>query len=381
MLTKGTAKHSEKELAEELETYAIRLGGSADMDSASVSARCLTEHAPRAMKLLAEVVRTPTFPADELEKLRKQTLTSLAISDKEPSTKADREFRRRLFGDHPYGRTATGEAADVKAVTVEDLQDVVATVRPPGPGRAACSPATSPRRRPGKLATEAFGDWNADGPLRGDVQMPAPPPAEPTHIYLVDQPARSRAKSASASAASNGTTAEYPVARVVGDYFGGAFSSRLNEVIRVQKGLTYGARGGFSPARFDGRFDGQHVQQDRIDGRGREGRPGRDRPAAERAADRKGTGRDQGPFRRQRRPAAGDAAAGGQRTLGRRAVRPAGGPFRADAGPGRGRDAGRMRGIWPKKRWTRRSWSWSWSATPSRLKDDLEKIAPVTVVK
>jgi len=42
---------------------------------------------------------------------------------------------------------------------------------------------------------------------------------------------------------------------VISDYFGGAFSSRLNEVIRVQKGLTYGARGGFAPARLDGRFE------------------------------------------------------------------------------------------------------------------------------
>ena len=73
------------------------------------------------MGFLAEVARTPTFPADELEKLRKQTLASLAISEREPSTKADREFRRRVFGPHPYGRTATGEINDVKALTADDL--------------------------------------------------------------------------------------------------------------------------------------------------------------------------------------------------------------------------------------------------------------------
>ncbi len=252
MLTKGTAKHSEKELAEELETYAISLSGSADLDYASVGANCLTEHTPRAMRLMAEAVRTPTFPADELEKLRTQTLAALAISDREPSTKAERELRRRLFGQNPYGRTATGEAADIKAVTAEDAKAWWAKFA--RPDRAVLLFAgdidvTTAR----KLAEEAFGDWiGSKEPL--DTTPPAPPDAGLTHIYLVDQPGAIQSQIRIGQRSLRRGAAEYPLVRVVGDYFGGAFSSRLNDVIRVQKGLTYGARGGYSPRRFAGQF-------------------------------------------------------------------------------------------------------------------------------
>jgi zinc protease len=252
MLTKGTAKHSEKDLAEELETYAIHVGGSADADSASVSASSLTEHAPRAMTLLAEVVRTPTFPADELDKLRKQTLTSLAISEREPSTKADREFRRRVFGAHPYGRTATGEMDDVKALTADDLKKWWERwARPEQAVLLFAGDISEADAR--RLATAAFGDWTAAPPTEW-VKPIVPPEAGPTHIYLVDQPGAIQSQIRIGQKSYSRNDPDYPVGRVTSDYFGGAFSSRLNEVIRVQKGLTYGASGGFSPGRFAGRF-------------------------------------------------------------------------------------------------------------------------------
>jgi zinc protease len=253
MLTKGTARHSEKELAEELETYAVTLGGSAEIDSATVSASCLTEHTPRAMRLLAEVVRSPTFPADELEKLRKQTLAALAIGEKEPATKAEREFRRRLFGSHPYARTATGEAADVKDVTAEDAKAWWAKWARPGDAvLLLAGDVTEADAR--KLAAAAFGDWTAGSGGTMLLTLSDPPDAEPTHIYLVDQPGAIQSQIRIGQRGIKRDAPEYPVARVVGDYFGGAFSSRLNEVIRVEKGLTYGASGGYSPSRFDGRF-------------------------------------------------------------------------------------------------------------------------------
>ena len=63
----------------------LNLGGNASLDAANVSAGCLREHLPRAINLMAEVIRTPTFPASEFEKIRKQVLTGLAISAKEPA--------------------------------------------------------------------------------------------------------------------------------------------------------------------------------------------------------------------------------------------------------------------------------------------------------
>jgi len=252
MLTKGSKQYSEKELAEELETYAIQISGSATGDAASVEASSLTEHLPRAMQLLSEVVRHPTFPADELAKLQKQTITSLAISEREPASKADRELRKRLFGDHPYGRTTTGSSADVKAVTVDDVKSWWAKAANPDSAVLIFSGDIN-ESEARELATSAFGDWTVST-KHVAAQLPKPPQAQATHIYLVDQPGAIQSQIRVGQRSFRRNAPEYPVASVVGDYFGGAFSSRLNEVIRVQKGLTYGANGGYSPARFDGRF-------------------------------------------------------------------------------------------------------------------------------
>jgi zinc protease len=252
MLTKGTAKHSEKELAEELETYAINLNGNASLDATNVTAGCLREHLPRAINLLSEVVRTPTFPAAEFEKSRKQVLTSLAISSKEPATIAEREFRKHLFGDHPYSRTPTGEQKDVEALKPDDLvQWWNVWMQPNHCVLLVAGAVTVDDAR--KLVEPAFGDWKGSGRETATV-MPEPPAAQPTHIVLVDQPGaiQSQIRVGQRSLARN--HADYAVSRVVSDYFGGSFSSRLNDVIRVQKGLTYGASGGFNPDKYSGRF-------------------------------------------------------------------------------------------------------------------------------
>lgn len=251
MLSKGTAKYNDEQLANELESNAINLGGGADMDSASVSASCLPEQLERATALLAEVVQHPTFPPKEFEKLRKQVRTGLAVSTVTPEYLADRELRRRMYGPaHPYSRTETGELEDVDALKVEDAQQWWATYARPDMASlyfaGDIDPATAR-----KLAEGALGSWAANGPAPS-VHIPAPQSAEPK-IYLVDQPGvQSQIRIGCLSI--DRKHPDYFASRVVSSYFGGAFNSRLNDAIRVKRGLTYGAGGGFGVERFAGRF-------------------------------------------------------------------------------------------------------------------------------
>jgi zinc protease len=251
MLTKGTKKHNEKELAEELENYAIELGGGANMDTSTVNAGCLTEHLERALNLMAEVVETPTFPATEFEKLRKQNRTGLAVSSAQPQYKAERELRHELFGSHPYSRTAQGELSDMDALKADDLAPWWLAHARPDQATLIFAGDIEPSRAL-ELTKKAFGDWKATGD-NAEVQLPALPPAKPTHIYLVDHPGvQSQIRIAQLSIKRDHT--DFPTARVVSDYFGGAFGARLNKTIRVEKGQTYGARGGYNANRFAGQF-------------------------------------------------------------------------------------------------------------------------------
>jgi len=253
LLTKGTATRSDGELAKELDTYAITLGGAAGQDSSSVTAACLTEHLDRAMTLLSDVVMNPVFPPKEFEKLRKQTKTGLAISANTPEAMAEKELRQRLFGDHPYSRTVTGEVKDVDALKATDLSPWWAEFARPDMATLIFAGDIDMSTARG-LAEKYFGGWSAKGE-RPEVALAPIPAPEATKIYVVDRPGSVQSQIRVGQVSMTRSDPRYATAVVSGGYFGGAFGSRLNETIRVKKGLTYGAGGGFRPQRFAGTFN------------------------------------------------------------------------------------------------------------------------------
>jgi predicted Zn-dependent peptidase len=252
MLTKGTKNYSEGELADELETYAISLSGIGQMDTAMVKAGALTEQVGRAMELFGEVVLSPTFPVEEFEKLRRQVLTSLAVSSAEPSYIANKHLRRVLYGEHPYSRTATGEVADVNGLEIEDLNRWWAGfIRPEGAVLIFAGDIEPEKAL--ELAKKTFGAWQ-ERKRRPEVNLPPIKAPASRRIYLVDRPGSIQSQIRIAGVGIIRHDDGYFVSRVVNNYFGGGFDSRLNESVRVQKGLTYSVWGGFIANRFAGKF-------------------------------------------------------------------------------------------------------------------------------
>lgn len=252
LVTKGTVARDAEQLAAETDRYAISLGAGAGHDDASVTASCLTEDTDRALRILAEVVAAPRFAPEEFRRLRDQTLTGMTIAEKTPSVRADRQFDKTLWGSHPYGRPATGTSADLKNLDAESLAAWWSEWARPDDatlylsGDLTLADAT-------RLANRYLGGWDAEGE---PIAAPLPPvtPTGPVRITLVDSPGAIQSEIRAGHAGLQRSNPLYPSAAVLGQCFGGAFSSRLNDVIRVQKGLTYGASGGFSSSRFAGTF-------------------------------------------------------------------------------------------------------------------------------
>jgi len=253
MLTKGTEDHTEAELADELETYAISLDGSGGMDTAQVMANCLSEYTAKTVGLMSEVVRRPTFPEDQFERLRKQILTSLAVKAVRPEYIVDRELRKRLYGaEHPYSRTVEGEPVDVEKLTAADAKAWRNKfVRPDMATLIFAGDITEADAL--KLARKAFGDWQATGP-KPKMELPAVAKLDGVHIYLVDKPESTQSQIRIGGRGIVRKDPGYFVSRVVSSYFGWGFNSRLNKSIRVEKGLTYGVWGSFIANRFGGSF-------------------------------------------------------------------------------------------------------------------------------
>jgi zinc protease len=252
MLTKGTKAHDSSGLAKELEFHAIGLGGGAGSDSARVSGSCLAEKLPLAMKLLAEVVLTPTFPGTELEILRQQTISGLLVDAKDPSELANTHFGRQLYGAHPYARKPTGEIADVKAVTRDDLAAFWA--RFARPDRATLVVAGDVKLEQLRaLAAEHLGAWKAEGDAPAPA-VAAPPATGKLRILVVDSPGAAQSEIRAGHLAIRRTHEDWHTAVFLSKILGGGFLSRLNDKLRVELGLTYGASGGFNGGRFAGAF-------------------------------------------------------------------------------------------------------------------------------
>ncbi|MCK6459871.1 MAG: insulinase family protein, partial [Planctomycetes bacterium] len=232
--------------------HAISLGGSAGADSASVGASCLAEKLPLAMAYLAEVALTPTFPEKELEILKQQTATELMVDENDPGVLAGREFARRLYGDHPYGRRVTGEIPDVQALTRDDVEAFwVPALRPEAATLVFAGDVKLDEAK--ALAAKHFGGWKVLGKSMSEGLPPFPETGK-LRIVVVDAPGAAQSEIRAGHLAIGRKHADWHKAVVLSQILGGGFLSRLNDKLRVELGLTYGASGGFRAQRFGGGF-------------------------------------------------------------------------------------------------------------------------------
>lgn len=252
MITRGTDRHNAAELAEILDRHAITLDGSAAMDVASVNASCLTEHANLAAGLMAEVVRRSTFPEDEFAILQQQQINQLRVKMERPSYLADREFRKLVFGNHPYARSPMGWLDDMEKLTAKDAAAWWRKFVRPQTSVLYIAGDLSPAAA-FELAGKAFGDWEVDGPVPQVTTPALPEPAE-TRIFLVDRPGLVQSEIRLGHVGITRKHDDYFTSRVLTQIFGGAFNSRLMQSLRIDKGLTYGVGGSFIANRFGGEF-------------------------------------------------------------------------------------------------------------------------------
>lgn len=253
LVTQGTEKYTSRELAETLDRNAISLGASVGTDVGAVNASCLTEQSELTMQLLAEVTLRPTFPQKEFDQAKEQSLAGLTVSEQNPKYLADRELRKRVYGEHPYGRSSAGESADVKKLTRDDVAKWWKTAIRPDNSVLYVAGDISPEHA-FEMAEKYLGGWKAEGTPLAPIAAKIPE-RKPTTIYLIDKPGLVQSEIRFAQLAIDRKDPRWPAARVLTQIFGGQFGSRLMETVRVKKGLTYGIYGYFKPEKDAGTLE------------------------------------------------------------------------------------------------------------------------------
>ncbi|GAP12090.1 predicted Zn-dependent peptidases [Bellilinea caldifistulae] len=122
-LTRGTQRRNFQQIFDTLETAGASLGFAGSVHTVSFGGRCLVEDLPMLLELLSEVLSQPTFPPDQVERLRVQHLTGLAIRAQDTAEMASLVFDEILFNNHPYGKPEDGYPESIQNIRREDLLD------------------------------------------------------------------------------------------------------------------------------------------------------------------------------------------------------------------------------------------------------------------
>src|SRR5260370_32910682 len=122
MLRVGRQTVTKDALAQELDGMGAGLSVDVGYALVAVSIKCLTGDFPRAMQILAELLRRPTFPDEELERMRGQILTDLKETDDNTRVVSERTWRELAYpSTHPYHRLTVGTAPSVPAASRDDF--------------------------------------------------------------------------------------------------------------------------------------------------------------------------------------------------------------------------------------------------------------------
>lgn len=120
-LMRGTEQYNFHKIYDQLESAGASLGFGASVHNVNFGGRSLTEDLPLVLRLLNEALIHPTFPKDQVERLRSQLLTSLAIRNQDTGDLADLAFDEIVFANHPYGRPEDGQPETIQNITRNDL--------------------------------------------------------------------------------------------------------------------------------------------------------------------------------------------------------------------------------------------------------------------
>jgi len=121
LLTKGTKKRSKTEIAQAMEEIGGTLESGSGHNTFFVGLSVLKEDFDRGLEILADVVTHPSFPPEEIEKQRKDTLLAIRRIDESWEREVERLFRKRYYGDHPYGNDVIGTAESIQVLDRDDI--------------------------------------------------------------------------------------------------------------------------------------------------------------------------------------------------------------------------------------------------------------------
>ncbi len=251
LMTKGTSSHTATEISEQVDFLGAVLSSGCDYDASYVSTYSLKKHFDKVFDIVTGIVIEPTFPEEEVKRVKDQRINSLLSYLDEGDYLASRVFSKYVYGDFPYAYPVEGIERDVEKMSSEDFKNFHKKYFNPSNMVIAFVGDISPEEAMLKV-NERFRDIPAGDKAVFDKKLNDE--NKPSHVYLIEKKGSVQSSLKIGHKGISRDNPDFIKATVLNTLLGGSFTSRINHNLREVNAFTYGARSSFDWKKMGGDF-------------------------------------------------------------------------------------------------------------------------------
>jgi zinc protease len=253
LLDQGTKTMSAEEMNDAVDFIGGEMGAGAGTDLTFCNMVVMKDSFDFGLKMLSEMARQPGFAPAEVERQRQQMLSGQQVSAEDPSYIANSVFDRLVYGFHPYGMPENGTPQTIAALTRDDLLAFHTRFFMPNNAiLAIVGDVTTAEAF--AAAKKTFGDWQKrDLPVQSFVGPPDPT----RRVIVIDKPDAVQTEVRVGHIGIPRTHPDYMAVNLTIRILGGEGSNRLHQVLRTERGLTYGAQANMDTLKESGDFEAE----------------------------------------------------------------------------------------------------------------------------
>lgn len=250
MLMEGTATKTPQQLEDALGELGADINITANDEYITLSGNTLSKNYNAVMALAQEILLEPRWDENQWQRVKQETLAGIKQAAGNPNAIAANVYGKLLYPHSNLGTPVTGSAEEVQQLTLNDIKAFYyANIK---------ANVTSVQVAGDITPTQVTNSLRELATLKpGHVMMPQieqPMPLRKSKIYFVDVPNAKQSFIRIGSRAMVANSQDYYPAVAVNHNLGGSFSGKLFQILRLEKGYTYGAYSGFSRSNQGGAF-------------------------------------------------------------------------------------------------------------------------------
>ncbi len=233
LLEEGSTTKTAKQIADEMAGLGGNLNIGVGVHTSTVNTSVLYEFAPKAIEIMADVIKNPKWPESELGRLKDNMKRDLSVRLSRPQAQASRDFFAELYPNHPYGRVYPNDAMidsysvnDIKKFYEENFGALRTTLYVVG---------NFDKEKVKEAVTKNLSDMPKGKP----AEFPVAEPAMGNNVKIIDRPGAPQSTIYYGLPVADPSSEDYIALDVTNSLLGGSFGSRITSNIREDKGYTY----------------------------------------------------------------------------------------------------------------------------------------------